>query len=182
MRPDPARLSHTPTEYICLPNLPIQLVGERMPVFGLLPKEPLIHDVRGKRIMTSEDKVTTRAAEGYRLIARIIQCTQALQEAHPDLLRKHLKPLRLLLSLANGICRMTFKGWVDYKQRYSPHLTDASLSFRTIYMLQNAMKDLNDVPPEFVEPIVARLHLILAMLNAIGRTLWKEWRDYDARF
>jgi hypothetical protein len=182
MRPDPARLSHTLTEYICLPNLPIQLVGEPMPVFGLPPREPLIQDVRGKRIMTSEAIKPTKAATGYRLIARIIQCSAAIQEGNPDILRKHLKVMRKLLSLANGIGRMTFKGWVDYQQRVSPAVSDVSLTLRTNYMLQNIMKDLNEVPPEFVEPITARLQLILTTLNAIGRTLWREWRDYDANF
>jgi len=105
-----------------------------------------------------------------------------LQEANPGTVRLKLRALRAVLSLLNGIGRRTFKGWTDYQQRFPENISESGLAYRSIYQIQNICKDLNEVPPEYVDRISGRLQIVLSTLNAIGRSEWKEWKDYNGEF
>ena len=126
-----------------------------------------------------EDRVTPKAGAAYKALLCIDYAARDFMEMHPETLRDKLPMLRRILSILNGIGKMSVASWGKRSMRYRAGISDVAVAFRTAVHISDTCKDLDEVPPEVIERSVRRLKFILFLMNRIGRDGWLAWKDYD---
>jgi hypothetical protein len=126
-----------------------------------------------------EERVTVKAAVGYKALLCIQKASEDFMQMHPETLLDKLTTLRRIVSILNGIGQMLVPEWQRVRMEYRAGISNAGVAFRTAVTINDICKDLDVVPPEAIERAARRLKFVMFLMNRIGRDGWLAWRDYD---